>query len=161
MKPTEIERIEGAFDEYLARVTDQAGDITLPNGIVVPKVPFSLHWLVVGGTFVGELSFRHRLNDWLRASGGHIGYGIRPSARGRGFGRAILRLALVEARALGLPRVLVTAHAENTPSRRIIEANGGTLENIVPEIFTGEALCRYWIELEPAGGAVPAGGGGA
>lgn len=145
--PERIADIAEDFAGFLAELCDQSGAILLPNGDLVPKVPFDVHWLVAGPVFVGELSLRHELNEVLLQSGGHIGYGIRPAARGRGLGRSILRLGLLEAHALGLRRVLVTAHAENLPSRRVIEANGGQLENIVPDIFTGEPLCRYWIEL--------------
>ncbi len=110
-------------------------------------VPVSLHWLVVDATFVGELSFRHVLNDYLRLSGGHMGYGIRPSLRGRGFGKRLLALGKEAAARRGLTRLLITCHDDNIASARVIEANGGVLEDIVDDIFGGGPLRRYWIEL--------------
>ena len=143
--------IEADFERHIARLTEPTGSIILPNGEVVPKVPFSLRWLVEGAEFIGEVSIRHWLNDWLRQEGGHVGYGIRPSRQRRGYGRLILALALEECRGLGLERVLVTADADNLASIRIIEANGGRLEDEIGSPFGGGRLRRYWITLREDG----------
>ncbi len=124
-------QIEADFGRYLAAITDQAGHITLPTGEKVRKVPFSLHWLCDGDLFIGEASIRHQLDARLMQEGGHIGYGIRPSHRGQGYGKRILALSLLECRRLGIERVLVTCLDSNIPSARIIEANGGQLENVI------------------------------
>ena len=151
MSETRIRAIEAEFKRYIAGITEQTGTITLPNGEVVPKVPFTLLWLVEGDEFIGEVSIRHRLNAWLLQEGGHIGYGIRPSRQRQGYGRLILKLALEECRRLGLERVLVTALAANRGSVRIIEANGGRLENEL-EAPSGDGLLRrYWITLRDDG----------
>jgi len=121
--------------------------ITLPTGEVVKSVPFSMHWLVEGDVFIGEAWFRHVLNDRLILSGGHIGFGIRPRYEGKGHGRRMLALVLHEARKRGLGRVLLTAHEWNRGSQRVIEANGGVLENTVEDINGGGPLRRYWIAL--------------
>jgi len=143
-----VRQIEADFDGYLARITDQSGNIRLPTGEVVPKVPFSLHWLTEGDTFIGEASLRHELNANLMREGGHIGYGIRPSRRGRGYGRRILALALVECRRLGIERALVTCLESNIASARIIEANGGVLEDAIEDPAGRGPLRRYWIDVE-------------
>jgi predicted acetyltransferase len=66
-----IGEIERDFPGYLREITDPSGTIKLPDGEVVPKVPFSIRWLVEGDEFIGEASIRHELNDWLTQSGGH------------------------------------------------------------------------------------------
>jgi predicted acetyltransferase len=142
-----IREIERDFEAYLRQITDQAGMITLPDGEKVRKVPFSIRWLVQGEEFIGEASIRHELNDWLLREGGHVGYGIRPSRQRRGYGRLILALALAECRRLGIERVLVTCDDENLASARIIEANGGVLENVVDAAVPCRRLRRYWISL--------------
>lgn len=72
-----------------------------------------------------------RLRFWLSPSleveGGHTGYDVRASARGKGFGALALRLASVEAKRRGLDRARLTADADNHPSLKIIEKCGGVL----------------------------------
>ena len=151
MRPREVAKVRRAFDRHLAERTRQTGEIILPGGRRVEGVPVSLLWLVADDVFIGEMSFRHRLNDYLRLSGGHVGYGVRPSLMGRGFGTRLLALGKEEARAKGLTHLLVTCHDDNPASARVIEANGGVLEDVVDDIFGGGPLRRYWIALSPVG----------
>jgi predicted acetyltransferase len=87
------------------------------------------------------------LNRQLRRLGGHIGYEIRPSRRGRGYGKLALSLALERAGRLKLRRVLLVRAEDNDASRRIIERNGGVLEGVVRLRERSELLRRYWIDL--------------
>jgi predicted acetyltransferase len=96
------------------------------------------------GQIVGRVSIRHELNAFLTERGGHIGYGVRPEFRGRGYATAILLEALGIIHNLGVQRVLVTCDDANIASSRVIEKCGGVLENII-EIDGGEPLRRYWI----------------
>ena len=88
-----------------------------------------------------------QLNDYLIKEGGHVGYGIRPARQRQGYGRLILALALDECRSIGLARVLVTCLQDNVASARIIEANGGELENVIADPASRGPLRRYWIAL--------------
>ena len=117
-------------------------------------VPETLLWLIRrdddgGETFIGRGGMRHELNDDLRRLGGHIGYAIRPSERRRGHGTEFLRLMLPMALELGINPVLITCDADNIGSRRIIERNGGVLEDEEPYDRDGEIVMkrRYWITL--------------
>jgi predicted acetyltransferase len=108
--------------------------------------PHSTYWLVLDGhEVVGVSNLRHRLTDKLRREGGHIGYGVRPSARGRGFSRGLLRQTLLRARAIGIEDVLITCAKTNERSIATIRANGGALESeeFLPEV--GTVVQRYWI----------------
>lgn len=129
-------------EEVLAREVErllaQADPVTeLPPD----RVPCTYLWIVDGSEFVGFLAIRHELNDFLLEEGGHIGFSVRPSRRREGHATRALRLALHEARALGLDRVLVTCDHDNEASRGTIEANCGVLED-----RRGVKL-RYWIDL--------------
>ena len=78
---------------------------------------------------------------------GHIGYGVRPSARRRGLASWALGEMLGEARAaLGVDRVLVPCLADNIASARTIERNGGVLEGI--RDTEHGPVKRYWINLD-------------
>jgi predicted acetyltransferase len=111
------------------------------------KVPESTCWLIANDTFIGRVSIRHVLNESLMQFGGHIGYEIRPTKRRLGYGKEILRLGLEKAREVDIRRALVTCDDDNIASAKIIEANGGVLENIV--VLTGRDIStrRYWITL--------------
>ncbi len=132
------------FDAFVRAQQDRVERARLPPGLV----PETVLWLVDGAEFIGRISIRHELNESLRTIGGHIGYAIRPSRRRQGWGTTILRLALPETRALGLRRVLVTCDADNIGSRKIIEANGGRLENEITLPGEPTPKRRYWIDLE-------------
>ena len=147
MSERRIRQIEEDFARYTAMITDQSGRIRLPSGQMVSKVPFSVFWLVEGDEFIGEASIRHELTAHLLKEGGHVGYGIRPSRQRQGYGRLILALALEECRRLGIGRVLVTCLDDNVASARVIEANGGALENVIDDPAGHGPLRRYWISL--------------
>jgi len=94
----------------------------------------------------GAVNIRHSLNQDLLFRGGHIGYGIRPSQRRKGYATKMLNLALEQCRELGLKKVLVTCDKENIGSAKTITNNGGILENEVIE-RSGNIVQRYWIIL--------------
>ncbi len=138
-----ISELESDFETFLEKELSHSHGENLPEGFVSQTE----YWLVEGGKYIGHAVVRHRLNDHLLAIGGHIGYNIRPSQRGEGYGEKILALALPKARELGIERVLLTCDETNVASRKIIEKNGGVLENKVPNPETGVAKLRFWIDL--------------
>jgi predicted acetyltransferase len=102
-------------------------------------VPSTVKWVVEGEDYLGRVSLRHTLNDQLFTWGGHIGYGVRPTARGRGVATAALAQMLGVAAEMGIDPVLVTCDVDNEPSRRTIERNGGVYED------TRAGKLRYWL----------------
>lgn len=131
------------FDAYLAGVR-RGSD---PSQVLEGWVPVSHFWLDDGaGEIVACVRLRHWLTPALEIEGGHIGYDVRPSARRRGYGTAALRLVLPEARRRGLERVRITADADNHPSIRIIECNGGTLTGEAISERTGKLIRQYWVD---------------
>lgn len=108
-------------------------------------------WLVDEGEFVGEISIRHSLTEKLLRYGGNIGYGVRCSRWGMGYGTKMLAMALEYARdALGMSRVLVTCDDDNIGSARVIEKNGGILQDRVANVVNGSPVItrRYWIDIK-------------
>ncbi len=95
--------------------------------------------------FVGAVNIRHYLNDGLLKTGGHIGDGIRPSERRKGYATAMIGLALEECKKLGINKVLMCCDRDNIGSAKSIMRNGGVLENEVEE--NGHIEQRYWIQL--------------
>lgn len=111
------------------------------TAIPADRVHSSNYWIVDGDEFLGYLAVRHALTPYLLEEGGHIGYSVRPSRRREGHATRAFRLALDEARSLGLERALVTCDHDNLPSRLTIEHAGGVLED-----RRGDKL-RYWFDL--------------
>jgi predicted acetyltransferase len=102
-------------------------------------VPCTTLWWVDGTAYLGRIAVRHGLTPTLREIGGHIGYDVRRSARRQGHATAMLAAALPVAAALGIDPALVTCDDTNVASRKVIEANGGVLED-----QRGVKL-RYWV----------------
>jgi predicted acetyltransferase len=131
------------FDSLLAELTSARDPATAPPG----TLPYEDYWLMEGEVWIGLLTLRVQLDEQLLRSGGHLGYVVRPSKRRRGYGKELLRLGLEKARERGLRRVLLTCDETNDGSRRIIEANGGRLENSIPIEGQTARKLRYWIVL--------------
>ena len=111
------------FREFLHRVEDARHGRGLPHGYV-PQTTF---WAYLGSRPVGISKLRHCLTDALRSTGGHIGYAVRPSERGRGYGTLLLHHTLREAEKMGIETVLITVSESNLASWRLVEANRGVL----------------------------------
>ncbi|TDO31081.1 GNAT family N-acetyltransferase [Paractinoplanes brasiliensis] len=115
----------------------------------VPPAPGWVHctyrWIVEDDEYLGSIALRHTLNQPLLDAGGHIGYGIRPSARRRGLASWALTRTLETARTMGLERVLIACKPDNVASARVIESHGGVYEDTRT---TGpHTVKRYWITL--------------
>ncbi|MCY4063866.1 MAG: GNAT family N-acetyltransferase [Chloroflexi bacterium] len=127
------------FDEYL-RVLQQAETDPLAG-----MVPATQLWLVAAGHgYIGDVDVRHRLTLSLQRYGGHIGYKIRPSCRRQGYGTLICRLGIEQARQLGIGDILITCDDDNRGSAKIIEANGGVLQDRIDN-GRGVLTRRYWV----------------
>ncbi len=132
------------FDTYVHSLLEAAQGRGLAEG----WVPYSTHWLLNDkGEILGESHLRYHLTPGLAIIGGHIGYRIRPTARRKGYGTLILAFTLDRARAIGLPRVLVTCDTDNIGSAHIIEKNGGVLTQQFFHASSHTSKNHYWIDL--------------
>jgi len=135
-----LEYSEGMpWSEYLEILKNESTGTNLKEG----RVPATFLIADSEGKLVGRTSIRHELNDFLFSFGGHIGYGVRPSFRRQGFATEILRQSLTYIHGLGVTEVLVTCDEDNLGSIKVIESQGGVLENKVE--FEGILKRRYWI----------------
>lgn len=141
LRPSDEVDSPTGFATWVARLTDQS-DPAKP--LEAGRVHCTYRWIVEGDRVLGGIALRHELNDVVLRLG-HIGYGVRPSARRRGVATWALGRMLGEARALGLNRVLVVCEVDNIASAKTIEHHGGVLEE-VRETELG-AVRRYWIML--------------
>jgi predicted acetyltransferase len=146
LRPSDEVDSPAGFAAWVTRLADQSDPA---KAVEAGRVHCTSRWIVEGDRVLGGIALRHELNDRLMSLG-HIGYGIRPSARRRGLATWALGRMLDEARVLGLDRVLVVCEVGNIASAKTIERHGGVLENIQD---TGHGTVRrYWINIgEPSG----------
>ncbi len=122
-------------------------------GIGIPEgyIPATTFWLIDNDRFIGEISIRHGLTPGLQKYGGHIGYEIRYSETHKGYGTKMLAMVLPYCKnELHLEKVMITCDDDNIGSQKIIEKNGGILQDkVINQLDRGTVLTRrYWIDLE-------------
>ncbi len=128
------------FESFVAD-TEQF-ETSVPEGLVTA----STYFLIDEGEIVGAVNIRHELNEHLLNFGGHIGYGVRPSKRRKGYAKAILQLVVPYLEALGLEKVLITCNDTNIASAKTITNCGGVLENQKVN-QEGKKINRYWVDV--------------
>ncbi len=127
----ELERIDRDLDRFLREQVDREAKgppITLPDNSTVARLPGYSLWMW-DGEFCGSIGFRWQpgTTELPPYCLGHVGYSVVPWKRRRGYATRALQLLLPHARAEGLAYIELTTDADNLPSQRVIEANGGTL----------------------------------
>ncbi len=139
---------------FIRELTRQEGGVvTLKDGTQKPRLPGRVFW-IWDGEFCGAINVRFVPGTEALPPhvSGHVGYAVVPWKRNRGYARQALRLMLPVARALGLPRVLITCDDDNLESRRVIEANGGEPAGgaFDPEHFEKRKLL-FWVSTSQGG----------
>jgi len=143
MVPWVISKDPSNFQGMIRFLFDSEKGENLPEN----WVPDSTYWLInENRKVIGAVNIRHRLNDKLVNSGGHIGYGIRPSERRKGYATKLLSLSLEKAKELGIQKVLVVCDEGNKGSEKTIMTNSGVRDmDFIEE--DGNIVKRFWIEL--------------
>lgn len=133
-----------SFLEYIKKLEGWSSGKGLPDKFV----PNTFLVGVVDGQIVGRLSIRHHLNDFLENIGGHIGYGVVPSYRQRGYATEMLRQSLPICVSVGITSVLITCDTDNVGSQKVIEKCGGIFESLTDDSQLSVQKRRYWIHTE-------------
>lgn len=129
------------FAAWVARL---AGESDRAGSAATGVVRCTYRWIIEGDRVLGGIALRHDFNDIVR-SAGHIGFGIRPSARRRGLATWALGRMLDEAQLLGMDRILVVCEADNVASAKTTERYGGVLADV--RNTQHGATRRYWIAI--------------
>jgi len=129
-----------SFEEMIRKWHYDETDETIRNGFV----PSTLYFLVDDTSeIIGAIHHRHILNDVLRQHGGHIGYGVRPTKRNRGYGSLMLKLLLARLKDTEATEFMLTCDETNVASQKTIVKHGGILDAKIE--FEGKMTRRYWI----------------
>ena len=136
-----LDTTEGqSWPDYVERLAE----ISRGENLADDRVAADLLAAEVDGALIGRVSIRHTIDHpFLAEYGGHIGYGVRPAHRRRGYATAILRQALVRAHALGIERALLTCDDHNVASAATIERCGGVFDRLVT--LEDVPRRRYWV----------------
>lgn len=139
MNPDEVDVIQ--------KMKDKRDKTKLKAGYV----PSYDYFIVDDGKFIGVIHIRIELTPALLQYGGNIGYGVHPKYWKQGYGTTALKLGLQKAKEIGLKgKLLITCDDDNIGSSKIIEKNGGILENKVENKDGEETFLtrRYWINID-------------
>lgn len=128
------------FGQLVHTLTQYSKGKELPNWMVSN----STFWLVDNDNILACSHLRHTLNESLMGAGGHIGLGVRPSARGKGLGKELLTLTLEQAESHGIKEVHIHCYESNKASCNLIEGFDAYLHSI-ENMESGETLLRYII----------------
>ena len=128
-----------SFEEY-KRWLNKCNNISKGKGLDNGKVPQTVYWLYIDDKPVGMGKLRHKLTNELMFIGGHGGYVIRPSCRGKGYGTLLLKLMMLKAKELGISKIYLTIQNENIPSIKVALSNGGVI------VEKNDVMHKIWID---------------
>ena len=113
-------------------------------------------WDVPSGVFLALRECDNRLIGLMRLRlgdspkvldfDGHIGSGIRPSERRKGYASQLLALGIAACGRAGMARVLVTCDHDNAASEALLRKAGGRFEDTRMEP-DGNLIHRFWFEV--------------
>ena len=139
------------LEDYEGWLEKLNGDYTRIPG--EEKVPARTYFLIRenDSRIVGMINIRLTLNERLRRYGGHIGYSIRPTERGKGYNKINLYLGLKVCDRYGIDSVFMDADLANPASWKIMEALGGKrIREYYDDLYAQCTVVDYTIDVRKA-----------
>ena len=130
------------FSRLIQRLQNLAAGVAVPAGAVINHT----YWLVENSELIGVANLRPLLTPAIEHIGGHIGLGIRPTFRGKGYSKILLQSTLEKASGFGLKEVSVHAYKNNHASVAMLESCGAALDSSVAD-NSGETIQRFIIQI--------------
>ncbi len=142
MKPEKVTKkwFRDSLEFYLRR----------EQGLIEDQPKSICLWAVDGSKFIGEFQLRPELNEEIEKSIGSIGYSVRITEQGKGYGKLILSEGLKYARGLGLKKLILLIDESNIKSRNLCESFGGIYYDTIQVTQDNgliDKVSRYWINL--------------
>ncbi len=142
----EIEDVSENFAEFIEKVNNGKRHLHKPYSDWIEPVPETVLWLIKDHEFIGTLNIRHRLNWHLEKWGGHIGFIVRPSMRGKGYGKKLLQKAIPYIAHMGIERALLTIDPDDKGANKIVQFVGGKMQDTLPATDKFPSRNRYWLD---------------
>ena len=135
------------FEEALERCLNMKNELYAKS---INRVPGKTFLLIRkdDNKIVGTINIRWNLSEKMLKFGGHIGYGIRPTERRKGYNKIQLYLVLLEAQKLNLDKVMLDCSVDNLGSDKTIKALGGILERCELDEADNTMTNVYWINVD-------------
>lgn len=96
---------------------------------------------------IGMINVRWNLTEEMKRFGGNIGYGIRPTERRKGYNKINLYLGLLEAKKIGLDKVMLDCETSNIASSKTMTSLGGVLDRTEIDPYDGILTSVYYIDI--------------
>ena len=143
-----LDRFTGNYEGWLEKLEQDYARV--PNE---EKVPARTYFLVRESDrrIVGMINIRLCLNERLSRYGGHMGYSIRPTERGKGYNKINLYLGLKVCDAHGIGKVFMDADLNNPASWKTMEALGGVrIREYYDDVYAHCVVVDYNIDIKKA-----------
>lgn len=135
--------LEKYYDDIKAYLTYlKAQEEIIPSDNLFPSEEYMLI-REDDNRLIGMINIRTHLTPSLKECGGHIGYGVRPTERQKGYNKINLYLALKRCQELGIEECLLDCTDDNIASYKTMEALGGRL--IKKYYDKRHGLCRKYL----------------
>lgn len=142
----DVEDVSENFAEFIEKVNNGKRHLHKPYADWIEPVPETVLWLIKDHEFIGTLNIRHRLNWHLEKWGGHIGFIVRPSMRGKGYGKKLLQKAIPYIAHMGIERALLTIDPDDKGANKIVQFVGGKMQDTLPATDKFPSRNRYWLD---------------
>lgn len=106
-----------------------------------------MYFNVWNNKIVGAINTIWNLSKLMLQFGGHIGYGIRPTERRKGFNKRNLYLGMFEAKKMGLNKVMLDCDVNDFGSDRTLKALGVEHERTKIDPSDGLLINVYWFDV--------------
>ncbi|MGP4071540.1 GNAT family N-acetyltransferase [Piscibacillus sp. B03] len=140
--PTTLRKVNDQYEAFVERWQNESQGV-IREGWVANTTYFLVN---DEGRILGSCNIRHDLNEKLLQIGGHVGYGVRPTERGKGHATFMLKACLNRLQEMGIKKALITCNEGNIGSKKVIVNNGGVQDQSFTE-DDGTVVNRFWIEL--------------
>ncbi len=136
---------DSSYEAWVEQLETASDPATCPVGHAPALTYFGVR--ESDGRIVGMIDLRLELNDHLRTHGGHIGYAVRPTERGKQYATDMLKAALEIYKKRGISDLLLICSKNNAASTKVITNCGGELKDEIYSDAYQEVLQRYTITL--------------
>lgn len=142
--------LEGlSYEDWLVKVSKKKDK---DYAYSINRVPGETYFLIRenDNKIIGMINIRHDLTPAMLEFGGHIGYGIRPTERRKGYNKINLYLGLFVARKFNLDKVMLDCTVDNIGSNKTIQSLGGVLIKSDIDPYDNTLTNVYEIDVDKA-----------